>query len=469
MVSGTSAVADDMAYMITTPCNCTQQFGTVDLNTGAYTPIGNLSESLEGLGVAGGKLYGAGANYFHSQSLYEVNLANGGLTDVGSSSIYFTAFGSTLNGLYATDGSGYLYSIDPATGASTAIGNGLLPQCGTGGGMSTNSATLYLTCGTSLYTVNVTNGTPTLVGTIGDPLPDGDGSVQVNALTFINGTLYGGINSETSASAAISINPTDAAAGPPAQLQGAYGFYGLAPIIPNPAPTINPGGVVPNYGFTNSIEAGSWVSIYGSNFAGSTSLWTGDFPISLGGVSVTIDNKPAYLYSVGPTQINVQAPDDSTIGTVSVVVTNAAGSATSTVTLSQYAPSFSLFLGNKYAAAEVQNASGGVDFIGPAGAFSFPSRPVKAGEIVELYGVGFGPTNPAVPAGEALSVPYAPSVILPQVKIGGLPATVTFAGISEPGTFQINVVIPDAGSGDQLLEASVGGATTQSGVYITLQ
>jgi len=42
---------------------------------------------------------------------------------------------------------------------------------------------------------------------------------------------------------------------------------------------------------------------------------------------------------------------------------------------------------------------------GPVGAFSYATRPVKPGEVVELYGVGFGPTNPAVPAGQAFSVP----------------------------------------------------------------
>jgi uncharacterized protein (TIGR03437 family) len=93
---------------------------------------------------------------------------------------------------------------------------------------------------------------------------------------------------------------------------------------------------------------------------------------------------------------------------------------------------------------------------------------VKAGETVLLYGVGFGPTNQTIPAGQTFSG-ADPSVTLPQITIGGVTATVNFAGIVEAGLFQFNVVVPSAGSGDQLLVASVGGMTTPSNVFITLQ
>jgi uncharacterized protein (TIGR03437 family) len=52
------------------------------------------------------------------------------------------------------------------------------------------------------------------------------------------------------------------------------------------------------------------VSIYGTNLASGTTIWNGDFPVSLGGTSVEIDGKPAYLEFVSPGQINLQAPDD---------------------------------------------------------------------------------------------------------------------------------------------------------------
>jgi len=58
---------------------------------------------------------------------------------------------------------------------------------------------------------------------------------------------------------------------------------------------------------------------------------------------------------------------------------------------------------------------------------------------------------------------------MPVVTIGGVAAQVSFAGIIEAGLFQFNVVAPNAGSGDRLLQASIGGATTPANVYITLQ
>jgi uncharacterized protein (TIGR03437 family) len=238
-------------------------------------------------------------------------------------------------------------------------------------------------------------------------------------------------------------------------------------------PAITSGGVVPVFSLATTIQPGSWVSIYGSDFAEATSLSGGDFPTSLGGVSVTINSKPTFLSLVSPTQINLQAPDDTATGTATVVVTNAAGTTSGTVTLGHYGPSFSL-LDSKHAAAIVTtprsagNGGGGYDIIGPAGAHSHPARPVKPGEVVQLYGVGFGPTTSPVPAGQPFSG-AAPCVTMPQITIGGVPATVNFGGIVESGLFQFNVVVPNAGSGDQPLQAIAGGITTPGNVFLTLQ
>jgi uncharacterized protein (TIGR03437 family) len=80
--------------------------------------------------------------------------------------------------------------------------------------------------------------------------------------------------------------------------------------------------VVPLYTTATTIHPGEWISIYGSNLASSTAVWTGNFPASLGGTSVTINGKSAYLWFVSSGQINAQAPADTATGTVPVVVTN---------------------------------------------------------------------------------------------------------------------------------------------------
>ena len=60
-------------------------------------------------------------------------------------------------------------------------------------------------------------------------------------------------------------------------------------------PSISPGGVVPLDSTVNTIQPGEWVSIYGTNLASGTAFWNGDFPTSLGGTSVEINGKAAYL------------------------------------------------------------------------------------------------------------------------------------------------------------------------------
>jgi uncharacterized protein (TIGR03437 family) len=259
-------------------------------------------------------------------------------------------------------------------------------------------------------------------------------------------------------------------------ITAAVGIQNGSVSVVNPSignPSITPSGVVPVYSSATTIQPGSWVSIYGSNLSSETTSWNGQFPTTLGGVNVTINAKQAFLWFVSPTQINLQAPSDTATGTVSVVVTTSGGKASSTVMLGPYGPSFSL-LSSRYSAAIVLtpgqsgNSGSGYDIIGPSAAFSYPSRPVQAGETVLLYGVGFGPTSPTVLAGQAFSG-AAPCVSLPQVTIGGVPAMVSFAGIVEAGLYQLNVVIPSGvGVGDKLLQAIAGGLATPNNVFITL-
>lgn len=243
------------------------------------------------------------------------------------------------------------------------------------------------------------------------------------------------------------------------------------------APVISTGGVVPIFSAATSIQPGSWISIYGSNFASVITVWNGDFPISLGGVSVSIDGQPAYIWFVSPTQMNVQAPDDAKTGSVNVSVTNSAGMATATVTLAQASPSWSLLDAKHVAGIIVRTDGSGAygggtyDIIGPTGsALGYMTKAVAAGDIVELFGVGFGPTNPAVRAGEAYTGTGARTMNPVNVTIGGISIAPDFAGITGAGLFQINLKIPPGlPSGDQPLSARVTGVETPAGVVISMQ
>lgn len=247
-------------------------------------------------------------------------------------------------------------------------------------------------------------------------------------------------------------------------------------LTPGTPPTITQAGIVSSGGSVSAIQPGSWISIFGSDLASGTFLWNGDFPISLGGTRVTVDNQSAYLWFVSPQQINLQVPDDTTTGRVEVVVTTPSGSATATVTLAGYAPSFSLLGDGRHVAGEIATPNGDgaygggtYDLVGSSDTFSFTTRPVKVGETLILFGVGFGPTTPIVTAGQPFSgVSHTNSPV--TVAIGGVPATVSFAGITEAGLYQLNVTLPaTTASGDQAVKATVNGVQTPLGPVVTVK
>jgi uncharacterized protein (TIGR03437 family) len=249
-------------------------------------------------------------------------------------------------------------------------------------------------------------------------------------------------------------------------------------------PSINTNGIGPIYSKATTIQPGSWISIYGTNLVSSLGIWDGSppTPTSLGGASVMINNKPAYLWVAVPKafgtthQLNVQAPDDTATGTVTVTVTNTSnGTASSTVTLGAVGPSFSVLGDGAHAAAIILTATG-YDIDGPAGtSLGYPTRPVKAGEFLILYGVGFGPTNPSSPSGQPYSGPLggAPMTDSFTLSIGGVtvpPANILLSALVGQGLYQFNVKVPTGlGTGDLPLSATVAGVTTPAGVVVAVQ
>lgn len=249
----------------------------------------------------------------------------------------------------------------------------------------------------------------------------------------------------------------------------------ITPTTPQ-APRISPAGVVPLDSTASTIQPSEWISIWGSNFASGTTVWNGNFPISLGGTSVQINGKAAFLSLVSPGQINLQAPDDSATGPVLVVVTTSSGSAVSEVNLGQFGPSFSLLDTTHVAGIILRSDGSGAydggtyDILGPTGGpLGYPTVAAKAGDSIELFGVGFGPTTPAVPAGKSFSG-AAPTTNNVQIAISGTTVIPSFAGMVSAGLYQFNLTIPAGlGTGDHALVATVGGVKTQSGVAISLQ
>lgn len=225
-------------------------------------------------------------------------------------------------------------------------------------------------------------------------------------------------------------------------------------------------------GGASAIAPNSWVEIKGANLAPSTSnrIWqSGDFagnqlPTQLDGVSATVAGQAAYVYFVSPSQVNILTPPGALPSSAPVRITTGANtSAVFDAKGQAAAPTFFTFTGTNYVAAVHQDGS----YVAPATLYPGKSSPAKPGEIILVYGNGFGKTTAnVVPGSLVQSGSITPA---PVVRVGNTVATVSFAGLVSPGLYQLNVVIPvDAADGDLTLAASAAGQSTPAGVLLTV-
>ncbi len=205
----------------------------------------------------------------------------------------------------------------------------------------------------------------------------------------------------------------------------------------------------------------------GMTWDGAREFADGKMPIQLGNISVKVNGKPAAVYYISETQINVLTPLDATQGPVTIVATNGtSSSAPFTKTLRAVAPSFLLFGASKYVVATHADGS----LLGPASmsvpGFSF--TPAQPGETVICYAIGFGLPTTALVDGSATQSGVLP--VLPVVHIGTASATVEFAGVISPGVYQFNIVVPPTTpDGDNAVTANYDGFGTQAGVLLTVK
>lgn len=241
-------------------------------------------------------------------------------------------------------------------------------------------------------------------------------------------------------------------------------------------PSILSNGVVTASGFGDfaSVAPGSWIEIYGSALAVDTRPWaTADFngvnaPISLDGTTVTIGGQSAFVDYISPGQVNAQVPFSVAPGSQPLVVTTPSGSTTAyTVTVKALQqglvapPSFQVG-GKQYVVATFLD---GVTYVAPPNSIpGVTSRQAKPGDTIVLYGVGFGPVTPAIPAGQI--VQQNNSVASPVTFSFGATAAATpsYQGLAPGavGLYQFNVVVPTVAANDLTPLTFTQGATNSS-------
>jgi uncharacterized protein (TIGR03437 family) len=217
-------------------------------------------------------------------------------------------------------------------------------------------------------------------------------------------------------------------------------------------PYIAPTGIENGAGSTpqEGVAAGSLVSIFGASLASDT-ISGPESPMTqtLGGVTVRSGDRFLPLVFVSPAQINVLLPDDMPAGRQSLTV-SAAGmpDVQASFTVVRNAPG--IFQQATFAAAVHEDGS-------PVSADS-PARP---GELLSIYGTGFGPADHPRPMG--FPIPADPPFrILDSASVQVGDVTITAEnGIAAPGRSGIDIVqfrLPDGiASGNRQLRLNING------------
>jgi len=226
------------------------------------------------------------------------------------------------------------------------------------------------------------------------------------------------------------------------------------------------------FGGSQTLSPNTWVQVKGVNLApaGHTRIWAGpDFvnnqlPTQLDGVSIMVNGKPAFVYYISPTQVNILTPPDSISGSIAVQLTN--GGVKSNVVNNAAQPLSLAFF--TFDATHVTATHADGSLIGPATLYPGLSTPAKPGETIIVYANGFGTTTvPIVSGGLTQSGTLTGQLI---VGLGGFIADVPFAGLVGPGEFQFNIVVPSsAPDGDLGISAAYDNAFTPKTATLAVQ
>jgi uncharacterized protein (TIGR03437 family) len=227
-----------------------------------------------------------------------------------------------------------------------------------------------------------------------------------------------------------------------------------------------------------TVSQNGYFTIFGTNFAAagisgqleSSDIVDGALPTNLASTCVNVDATPAYLSYVSSSQINAITPSFSAGNSVAITVIANCGASnqiTSPAVNSATAAASPEFL------YWVQNTNGQNpviavdaihgDHIGPPGLIpGLTFRLARVGDVLTIYGIGFGPTDHGPVPGLIPSLADTVSAG-GSLSIGGITASPSYVGVTpgSAGLYQVNVTIP-AGivPGNQSMILNVNGSST---------
>jgi uncharacterized protein (TIGR03437 family) len=246
------------------------------------------------------------------------------------------------------------------------------------------------------------------------------------------------------------------------------------------------------YGGYNYFASGSWLEIKGSTLADPSDprltaatnpgQWTSaDFsgsnaPTALDGVSVSINGKPAYVWYLSTGQLNVQAPEDTTVGNVAITVTNCKATSSAIMFARRalapgfLAPSNYTANGTQYMVATFQSDGAYVLNTATGASFGLTSRPAKPGDGIILYGIGFGDVTPSILPGV---IAGASNTLVNPVTIsfGTTKATIAYQGLAGGfvGLYEFYITVPTTlANGDYQINVTQNGTTVPQTASLTV-
>jgi len=188
------------------------------------------------------------------------------------------------------------------------------------------------------------------------------------------------------------------------------------------------------------VAPGSVISIFGASLATNAEIGpVNPLTQSLDGVTVQVAGRILPLFFVSPEQINAQLPTDLPLGTHTVVVKNRnMQDVSATFEVVRNAPGLFTSRQDGRAVATITRVGG------PA---VTADNPVKGGELINIYGTGFGPHRNPPPEGfgveEADGYRLTDSVEI--VAAGNHVIIPEYAGTAAglPGTVLVRFRVPD--------------------------
>lgn len=219
-------------------------------------------------------------------------------------------------------------------------------------------------------------------------------------------------------------------------------FGNFTLFAPVGVPSINPTGVV-NAASNSSgpVSPGSIVTVYGDfQLTSSETAHSASWPNTLSGFSMQFNGVQAPLYYVSGGQVSLQVPWEMAGKSWASITASINGqtSAPQTVNLVPFAPGiFSTNAQGTGQGAILNSSYRLVDEANPA---------IAGSTSILIYCTGLGEVDHAPPSGfpAPSSEPLSRTQTTPTVRIGGVPAKVSFSGLAPGfvGVYQVNAKVP---------------------------